>query len=379
MENSNSITPDKIRQNNQNLIYRYIYENKNVSQQDICNALHLSRPTVTGKLSELERDGLICKRGQINTEYVGRKAVAYGIVPDYRVSLGVEILNDEIKMIAIDLYGSKINRHVQKMQYENSEKYYRKVSEQILAFIQTLPVSADQILGIGFALQALIAPDQETVIYGKILDCTGLSVDVFTQHLPYPCAFFHDADCAAISELWVSPETKDGFYLSVSRHLGAAMINDGRILSGKHGHNATIEHIQMKSDGAVCYCGKQGCMDTLCSLSALLDEEETAESFFRQLYTGDADCTERWMQFLSDLASSVNLLHLIYDKDFILGGYLAPYLREEDLNLLHEKIRQLTPFAEKNDFIHVSKMPEHNITIGAALPFIQEFLRTNLS
>lgn len=374
----NSITPNQIRQNNQNLIYRYIYENKNVSQQDICTALHLSRPTVTGKLNELEKDGLICKCGQINTEYVGRKAVAYGIVPNYRLSLGVEILNDEIKMIAIDLYGKKINRSVIKIEYENNDRYYKEVSDLIQEFIQALTVSPEQILGIGFALQALIAPDQKTVIYGKILECTGLSVDVFTQYLSYPCAFFHDADCAATSELWVSPKTKDGFYLSISRHLGAAMISDGKILSGKHGHNATIEHIQMKPNGDVCYCGKRGCMDTSCSLSALLDKEETAESFFQQLHSGNADCTQRWTQFLSDLASSVNLLHLIYDKDFILGGYLAPYLLEKDLCLLHEKIRQLTPFPEENDFIHISKMPEYNITIGAALPFIQEFLKTNL-
>ena len=68
------------------------------------------------------------------------------------------------------------------------------------------------------------------------------------------------------------------------------------------------------------------------------------------------------------------MLHLIYDTDFILGGYLAPYLKEADLAFLHEEIRRLTPFAEDADFLLISKMPKHNITIGAALPYIQEFL-----
>ena len=35
---------------------------------------------------------------------------------------------------------------------------------------------------------------------------------------------------------------------------------------------------------------------------------------------------------------------------------------------------QMTPFAEAQDFLQISKMPEHNITIGAALPYIQKFL-----
>ena len=45
-----------------------------------------------------------------------------------------------------------------------------------------------------------------------------------------------------------------GNYLSLSRHLGAAIISKRVILSGKHGHNSTIEHIRMRPDGARCHC-----------------------------------------------------------------------------------------------------------------------------
>lgn len=82
----------------------------------------------------------------------------------------------------------------------------------------------------------------------------------------------------------------------------------------------------------------------------------------------------RWNHFLTNLAKAINMLHLIFDTDFILGGYLAPYLCESDLAFLHEKIHQMTPFDEPSDFLRISKMPKHNIAIGAALPYIQEFL-----
>ena len=72
-----TITPGQISKNNLNLIYQYIYQNDSVSQQDISYALHLSRPTVSAKINELEDRGLICRAGQINSELVGRKAVAY--------------------------------------------------------------------------------------------------------------------------------------------------------------------------------------------------------------------------------------------------------------------------------------------------------------
>lgn len=369
-----SITPNQIKQNNRSLIYHYIYKNKKVSQQEIAYDLHLSRPTVTTNLTAMENDGLIQKNGQIDTEYVGRKASAYSIVSDFRISMGVEILKKEVKMIAVNLYGEKISRLAVEINYENTESYFKTVCDKILEFKNSIRISDERILGIGFAMQALISPDKQTVMYGKILSCTGLSITAFTRYLPYPCSFVHDADSAAVSELWVSPELTDAFYLSISKHLGAAMISKGTILTGKHGHNSTIEHIEMQPGGSLCYCGKTGCMETLCSLNALLEEKESLDDFFIHLRTKDSSYTIRWNLFLTNLAKAINMLHLIYDTDFILGGYLASYLCEEDLAFLHEKIRHMTPFAEAADFLLISKMPKHNIAIGAALPYIQSFL-----
>lgn len=215
---------------------------------------------------------------------------------------------------------------------------------KILEFKNSLNISDEQILGIGFAMQALITPDKKKVLYGKILNCTSLSIDAF--------------------------------YLSISNHLGAAIISNGKILDGKHGHSATIEHITMEPDGAVCYCGKKGCMETLCSLNALLDENEPLEDFFSHLRQNESDYVARWKKFLINLSKSVNNLHLVYDTDFILGGYIAPFLINADLDFILRQIADMTPFPEYTDFILIRKMPKHNISIGAAMPYIQEFLNT---
>lgn len=372
-----SITPNQIKKNNQNLIYQYIYQNPNVSQQDIAYNLCLSRPTIATNLSSLEENRLITKNGQINTEYVGRKATAYTIIPDFRVSIGVEILRNEIKMIAVNLYGQKILRSVYEITYKNEDDYFHNVCQQILYFKNTIGLSDEQILGVGFAMQGLISPDSKTVLYGKILECSGLSITSFSKYLPYPCSFIHDADSAAIAELWVSPNLKDAFYLSLSYHLGASLIVDRKIVSGNHGHNATIEHIQMETNGTLCYCGKHGCAETLCSLHSLLNKGESLELFFEKLRRNDKSTLRHWHTYLHHLANMINLLHLIYDKTFILGGYLAAYLTENDLIFLYNEIEKLTPFPENPDFLQISKMPKHNITIGAALPYIQEFLNIN--
>ena len=369
-----SITPNQIKQNNRSMIYHFIYEKPKVSQQDIAYNLRLSRPTVAANLTAMENDGLIQKTGSIDTEFAGRKAAAYSVAPDYRISIGVEILKKEVKMIAINLYGEKIGYIIYEIPFVREEAYYKTICDKILEFKDALHTTDERILGIGFAMQGLVTPDRQTILYGKILSCTGLSIAEFARHLPYRCSFIHDADSAAIAELWVSPELSDAFYLSLSKHLGAAIISKGVILTGKHGHNSTIEHIQMKPDGAQCYCGKRGCMETLLSLTALLGEQERMEDFFEKLRQKEPSCQERWKIFLSNLARAINMLHLIYDTDFILGGYIAQYLHEDDLDFLHEQIQQMTPFTEAQDFLRISKMPRHNISTGAALPYIQAFL-----
>ncbi len=369
-----SITPNQIKQNNRSLIYDFIYKNRSVSQQDISYDLRLSRPTVTTNLAAMENDGLIQKKGLIDTELVGRKAAAYSIVSDYRISIGIEILKKEVKMIAVNLYGEQMNCMRYEIIFERSSSYFKAVCDKILEFKSSLGTADQQILGIGFAMQGLVTPDKQTILYGEILSCTGLSITEFSSHLPYPCSFIHDAESAAVSELWASPGLTDAFYLSLSRHLGAAIISKGTILTGKHGHSSTIEHIPMQPNGTRCYCGRRGCMETMLSLTSLLTESETPDCFFINVRQKEPSALNRWNLFLTNLAKAINMLHLIYDTDFILGGYLAQYLHEEDISFLHKQLQQMTPFIEAHDFLLISKMPKHNISIGAALPYIQTFL-----
>ena len=367
------ITPSQIKKNNRQQIYNFIYQKGKVSQQDITYALHLSRPTVATNLAELEEDGLICKSGQLESDQIGRKAVAYAIVPDFRVAVGVELMRNCVKLIAVDLYGQKLRREVLSRRYINRESYYQELCGDIQRFINALEIPHSRILGIGIAVQGLVSPDGRTVVYGAILSNTGISIDAFEQWLDLPCRFVHDPDGAALSELWVSPDITDAIYISLSRHLGGARIVDGHIQTGKHGHTATFEHIQARPRGLECYCGKRGCWDTLCSMKALVGDGDP-DVFFAEARIPGTEEFRKWQAFLKNLARLIEDLHLVDDVDIILGGHLAPYITEADIQGLYREIELLCPFEDSTDFIRLSKMPSHNITVGASLPYIRAFL-----
>ncbi|MCM3116953.1 ROK family transcriptional regulator [Neobacillus sp. MER 74] len=371
----NSITFKDIKRGNYSSIYHLIYQNQKLSKQEIANQLNLSLPTVTQNLVRLEKEKLIEKSGQFESS-VGRRATAYAICPQARISIGIEIQKRTVQIIAIDLRGHAFQHQRLAMDYSNVERYYKELSYAVQSFITSLNVEEDQILGIGFAVQGLTSNDGEKITYGKILIPTGLEIGVFTQFLHYPCRFLHDAKCAATTELWVRNDIGDAVYLSIGPHLGGAIIINDQIYMGKHGHSGTIEHMTINPNGPSCYCGKKGCMETYSSINALLDEDESLDFFFQQVRMGIPSYAERWNSFLDQLAFSINNIHLVLNREFILGGHLSPYLIEEDIDILHEKINEKSAFPSSEPFIHISRSSVNGVPVGAAIPFIQSFLNS---
>ena len=374
------MTPRQIKRTNKNRIYEYIYKQgaNGISQQEISIALGISRPTVAYNLCELENEGLILKNGTLEIDQPGRKPVVWTANAECKIAVGVEIMKHVVKIIAINLYAEKIKREVVEVEFKNETSYFKFISEKVKNFISSLELkdAYKKILGIGFALQALVSEDGNTIIYGEILKCTGLKIDVFSRWLDYPCRFMHDPDAAALSELWVSPELQNAMYLSMSIHLGGALILDRKIINGQHRHGATFEHITAQPDGKLCYCGKRGCFETTCSMEALIGGDKEPDEFFNLVRANEPEALNKWNTFLKYLARLITSLHLVIDTKYILGGHLAPYFNEDDIKMLYDEIRKNTPFKEDDDYIIVSKMPSHNITIGAALPYILEFLES---
>lgn len=369
----NSITFKDIKKSNYSSIYHLIFQNEKLSKQEIANQLHLSLPTVTQNLVRLEREKLIEKSGQLESS-VGRRAAAYAVCPQARISIGVEIQRRNVQIVAIDLRGHAFQQERLAMDYSDEDRYYKELSQAVQSFISSLDVIEEQILGIGFAVQGLTSHDGKKITYGKILISTGLGIEVFSQYLPYRCMFLHDAKCAAITELWIRNDIGDAVYLSIGPHLGGAIIINNQIYMGKEGHSGTVEHMSVNPNGPACYCGKKGCMETFSSVNALLEEDETLDFFFLQVRSRTSSYVKRWNSFLDYLAVSINNIHLVLNREIILGGHLSPYLMEEDIKILHEKVNEKTAFPSNDPFIYISRSPANGVPIGAAIPFIQSFL-----
>ena len=369
------LTNISVKKINRSKVYQYIYRKKITSKLQIVQELQMGLSTVSQNLNLLEQDGLIEKNGYFESTG-GRKANAIQIVSDFRISIGIGILKNMFHITAVDLYGNALYTDTIPLPYSNTQDYYKQVTDKIKEFIATNQYDEEKILGVSFATQGITSPDHTTVLYGNIMNNTGMKLDDFSRYLPYPCYLEHDSKSAAFLELWKHPELDSAVVLLLNRNLGGAIITNHQIHEGSSMHSGTIEHICLNPDGALCYCGNRGCLETYCSANSL---EQAAgmniKDFFSLLHEKKSpQLTQIWKDYLNHLAFAMKNLNLIIDAPIIISGYLAPYFTEEDIAYLAKYINVSAPFALNKEQIFVGTNGQYTPAIGAALFYVNQFI-----
>jgi len=81
------------------------------------------------------------------------------------------------------------------------------------------------------------------------------------------------------SQLWdctwfdrLARETENLLYLSISDGVACAIMTHGRRIVGERCSAGEIGHVQAGSEGRLCRCGRQDCLETYCSIPALISE-----------------------------------------------------------------------------------------------------------
>ena len=371
------LTTIALKKINRSKIYQYIYRSKLTSMLQIVQDLQMGLSTVSQNLNLLENEGLIEKNGYFDSTG-GRKANAIQIVSDFRISIGVGILKNMFHITAIDLYGNTVYTDTIPLTYSNTAVYYQQITDKVKDFIDKNQYPENKILGVSIATQGITSPDNTTVIYGNIMNNTGMRLKDFSRHLPYPCHLEHDSKSAAFLELWNHPELDSAVVLLLNRNLGGAIITNHQIHQGRSMHSGTIEHICINPDGPLCYCGNRGCLETYCSANSLEQASGMAiKEFFPLLREKKSpQLIQIWEDYLKHLAFAMKNLNLVIDAPIIISGYLAPYFTEDDTDYLLRQINSMTPFELKEEQILVGTHGQYTPAIGAALFYVKEFIQS---
>lgn len=362
------------KQQNRDRILALFFENQALSKPQIADTLGLSIPTVNAHMKDLEGQGLIGK-GELMNSSGGRPAVSYSLIPDSRLAIGVEVRKTVINICLVDLRGKIVKLKNEHTPYVDEADYCVRLGRILDSFIKKCGYPKSSILGIGVTLQAAVDRPGRKIIFSGIIPTAHFNPLPLSKTLGLPVRLCHDVKADAQAELWLNRSINNGIYIALSEHLGGALIKNHRIEHGRYGFAGSFEHMTIGSKGRICYCGRKDCLETYCSMEALLEGEDLND-FFRILRSNKSPAHKRrWKNFLTTLSKGLYQTWLLLERQIILGGEMAYQLLPEDVDTIEKEILKRCSFTYQDvendqEFVSIATVLEYAAPIGSALPFL---------
>jgi predicted NBD/HSP70 family sugar kinase len=267
-------TRQHTRDHNLRLLLRTIYEYGELSRADLARLTQLTRATVSEVVGELIERGLVEEVGHGATA-VGRTPILLSVVADARLVVAIGVTNTAVVGGLVNLRGG--------LRAQSSRELAAHTGAEALAAIYAL---ADELvaaaggaaLGIGINTPGLIDISSGTVVRSVNFGWEDLPLRSLLQaRHGLPVYVSNDSHCLALAEHMFGPEQgrPNLVVMKVGNGVGAGILLGGRLYTGEGYGAGEIGHLVVEEGGPLCKCGNRGCLETITSAGAILEQART--------------------------------------------------------------------------------------------------------
>ena len=253
-------------------ILKYLYHSGELSSTKIGKILRLSAPTTLAYLYELIEEDFVEDRGKGNS-IGGRRPNMYGLKKNSIYVVGVDVTRHHITSSIFNHELESIAQLRVKSSELKSETSLNEISNEVSGMIADANIDPNKIMGIGVTMPGLI--DSELGINYTYLTNNGKSIAyTLQQKFNRPVFIENDAKARTLAEFryGAAKDFLNVLYLQVDWGLGTGMIFNGKLYRGNSGFAGEFAHIPLEADGKLCTCGKRGCLETVASGDALVED-----------------------------------------------------------------------------------------------------------
>ena len=374
MDSSQKLTNTDVKKLNKNRIFRLIYNSDKISRQEIADQLGLSLPTVNQNLKMLMEDGLIEYVGNF-TSTGGRRAQAITIDNNARKAISVNIKADYINVDVVGLKGQIIYSMAVKAHFSKSSAYIEKLTDAVRHAVDYVGADADDILGVGITVPGILDDEKQILISAPPLKAKNYAFTRLISAIDYPVVVMNDARAEAYAGHWFNGKPEDEkIYIMLGEGVGGAYINASAIRNGVHNRGGEFGHMVIHPGGKQCLCGKKGCFEAYVSEKVLSSElDMTLDNFFELAAQGNKNNSDVLDEYMDNLALGINNIYTMMDCDIVLGGTVAPYLKQYE-NSIKERLVNDYSFDTDADYLRISDGGGRKSGLGAALSFVARFI-----
>jgi len=154
-----------------------------------------------------------------------------------------------------------------------SEDVIKDVIRIIKITVSNIPDNGEELSGIGIGIPGYIISNTDNLVY-----CVNLgweNVDLkrnIEREFDLPVYIENDAKAAALAEFMVGSlkGTRNSLLITLGTGVGGGIIVNGQLYRGANGEASEIGHMIVGENFYNCNCGKNGCLETFASATALI-------------------------------------------------------------------------------------------------------------
>jgi len=263
-------THQQTRTFNQQLVLRALHDRSPLSRADLARFTGLTRTSVGVLVGTLIDDGLIEEVGR-GPSTGGKSPILLRVAPDGRHVIGLDLGEAQFTGAVVNLRGEILCSIHLPLDGRNGDAAVELVVQLVDALRSE---ERSPLLGIGIGAPGIIDSSTGTVRWSVNLDWADLRLGpLLEQRYGVPVLVANDSHAAALAELTFLRRARPNnlIVIKVGRGVGAGIILNGQLFQGDGYGAGEFGHVSMGSADAPCRCGREGCLETLTSMRALVD------------------------------------------------------------------------------------------------------------
>jgi len=265
MKGSKIIRSNDLRAENRHRILQTLRRNGPLSRAEIGKLTGLSQAALSTQIGIMIEQGITTSESKTaDVQKRGRPKTTVALSPDAATVVTVALTMDQLRFCVVNYAGEVLSQSDQQLATRTLD--IKQLFKVITSGVNTAmrPHGIEKLTAISIGFQGVTDSDSGELLWSPILSIDKIPISaMLKQRFSVPVSV--NNDCGLIAKALHIHENEnlgDSFAAVLFSHgIGLGLYISGKPFSGAHSSALELGHVQFEKNGALCRCGKRGCIE----------------------------------------------------------------------------------------------------------------------
>ena len=237
-----------------------------ISRVEIAELTGQSRAAVTNITARLIKEKMITEKETEPSTSRGRRRVLLGLNPAAAYVVGVKLSAFQVSVAVTDMQADVLSSLIVpvRISKRSVEFVANLIEDGIRHCVAEARLSMRKISGIGIGIPGLVDSDKGITYWSPLYRRGNTTLrELIQNRFKIKTLIENDANTVTLAQQWFGEGRGiDNFIVVTVEHgVGMGIVVNGQLYRGSNGIGAELGHFVILPGGALCRCGKRGCIE----------------------------------------------------------------------------------------------------------------------